>query len=150
MIEDHFGLYRCLRDARVKYLIIGGVASIAYGVPRTTNDLDIFLKPDLDNCHNFLSALKEVPLGTAYLTTAEDLSRHDLTVIEDVLRLDVLTKVKGIAFDECWRRRAVKKIAGIAVNLISLDDLIRSKSVVGRKIDRDDIRLLRKIKRQTY
>lgn len=149
MVEDHLRLYRCLRDARVEYLIIGGVASIAYGVPRTTNDLDIFLKPEHDNCAKFLHALKKAGLGTAYLTTAEKLSRNDLTVIEDVIRLDVLTRAKGIAFDECWKRRAVKRINEVPVNFISLDDLIRSKSAVRRRIDRDDILLLKKIKRQT-
>jgi len=146
-VEEHLRLYKSLKKEGVKYIVIGGAAAIAYGVPRTTNDLDLFIEPTLDNCKRFLTALQEAGLGTAFLTNAKKLAETELTIIDDIIRLDILTKVKGLTFKESWNDRVKKEISNIAINFISLDDLIKSKNSVGRKIDKDDIKLLRKIKR---
>lgn len=146
MIKDHLKLYKFLKKEKVKYIVIGGVAAIAYGVPRTTNDIDIFIEPTVENCGRLLKAMKEAGLAAVTLTTPLKVSKTDLTVINDFLRIDIMTKVKGLKFDNCWSRRKIKKVNSIPVNFISLHDLILSKSEVGRKSDKDDIRLLRRIK----
>lgn len=145
MIEDHLKLYKFLKKERVKYIIIGGVAAIAYGVPRTTNDIDIFIEPTVDNCRRLLKAMEEAGLATAALTTPQKVSRTDLTVVNDIMRMDIMTKAKGLNFDATWRRRKVKKVDGVPINFISLQDLILSKSKVARKCDKDDIKILKKI-----
>jgi len=147
VVEDHLRLYRCLKKEGVKYIVIGGVAAIAYGVPRTTNDIDIFIKPTVKNCENLLKALEGTGLVTAYLTTAQKLSEAELTIIEDVIRMDILTKAKGLDFEKCWNKRVVKKISGVPVNFIALNDLIQAKKSVGRKIDIEDVHILKKIRR---
>ena len=139
MIEDHLKLYRCLKKENVKYVVIGGVAAIAYGVPRTTNDIDIFVEPTVQNCERLLKAMKGAGLSTALLTTSKKVSETELTVINDIIRLDILTKVKGLEFDRAWGNRAVKKMNGIQINFISISDLIRSKDKAARGIDKDDI-----------
>ena len=146
MIEDHLKLYRCLKKEDVKYMVIGGIAAIAYGVPRTTNDIDIFVKPSIENCTRLLAALKKAGFGTAFLTTAQKISENELTVMEDILRIDILTEVKSLEFDKCWKRRKEKKIYGVTVNFISLGDLIKSKRAVLRIADKEDIKILKKIK----
>jgi len=147
MVKDHLRLYRFLKKEKVKYIIIGGVAAIAYGVPRTTNDIDIFIKPTIDNCERLLRAMEQTGLTTAALTTPQKISNTDLTIINDFIRIDIMTKVKGLKFDDCWKRRKIKKVERAPVNFISLDDLIVSKAEVARKLDKDDIKLLKRIKR---
>jgi len=148
MVEDHLKLYRSLKKEKVKYIIIGGVAAIAYGVPRTTNDIDIFIEPTAENCRRLLKAMNKAGLVTATLTTPLKVSKTDLTVINDFIRMDIMTKVKGLKFDDCWARRKIKKVNSVPVNFISLQDLILSKSKVARKSDKDDISLLRRIKKE--
>lgn len=147
MIEEHLKLYRFLKKEAVRYIVIGGAAAIAYGVPRTTNDLDIFIDPAMENCKKFLKALKETGLGTAFLTSAEKISRTELTIIEDVIRIDVMTRVKGLDFEKSWNSKIVKEISGVPINFISLSSLIKSKKAAARRIDKDDIKILTKIKK---
>lgn len=146
MVKDHLRLYRFLKKERVKYIVIGGVAAIAYGVPRTTNDIDIFIEPTIANCAGLLKAMSAAGLTTAALTTPQKVAHTDRTVVSDFIRIDIMTKVKGLEFDSCWRRRKVKAVNGVPVNFISLDDLIISKAKVARMSDREDIKLLRRIK----
>lgn len=145
MIEDHLKLYKSLNKHRVRYLIIGGVATIVYGVPRTTLDIDIFIEPSLQNAEKLLKAFKDADLGTASLTTSQKLINNELTVFEDYIRLDVFTKVKGIQFKRAWNRRVIKKIESIPIKFASLKDIISSKKASKRHLDKEDLRILKQL-----
>ena len=58
---------------RVKYVVIGGIASILHGVPRATFDLDVLIEASPENARHLLDALLDAGLGTASLTTPEDI-----------------------------------------------------------------------------
>lgn len=147
MIGDHLKLYRSLNKNRVKYLVIGGIACAIYGSPRVTLDLDIVIAPTLKNAEALLKALREAGFGTAELTTAEKISSTELTIVNDYIKMDILTKAKGIDFSACWKRRTVKNVKAVKVNLISLKDLILVKKAVNREIDRYDLKILKKLGR---
>jgi predicted nucleotidyltransferase len=134
-----------LNANRVKYLVIGGIACAIYGSPRATLDLDIVIEPTIENARALLKALKEAGFGTAFLTTAEKIASTELNILNDYIKMDILTKAKGVDFDKCWKRREVKTIEGVRVNLISLADLTAVKKAVNRPIDRYDIKILKKI-----
>lgn len=146
MEEAHLNLYRSLNKNKVKYLIIGGMAAIIYGSPRLTKDLDIFIESTIDNAQKLLIALKEIGFATAELTTAIKIMENEVTIFKDYIRLDVLTKVKGIEFSKVWPKRLSRRIDGVKVYLINIDDLILSKKSVARQIDLEDVKALRKIK----
>lgn len=149
MIREYLKLYKCLNKSRVKYLIIGGIAAIIYGVPRTTLDIDIFIEPSLANAKRLLKALKDAGFGTAHITTPEKIIGNEISVFEDYLRLDVITKPKGLIFDKAWKNREIKKIKGINIKLASIKDVIKSKKASKRNIDKDDIRILQDILRKS-
>jgi len=146
MFESHLALYRSLKRNKVEYLIIGGVACGIYGSPRATKDLDIFIRPTLENAKRLLEALKRAGFGTVYLTTPEKIIANEINIFEDIIRLDVLTKVKGLVFDTAWRRRQIEYLKGVKINLVSLGDLMKSKGASKRLIDKEDIKILKKIK----
>ena len=77
MIKDYLRLYKSLNKNRVKYLIIGGIACIIYGVPRTTLDIDIFIEPSLKNAEKLLKALRNAGFGTARLTTPQKIIKNE-------------------------------------------------------------------------
>jgi len=148
MLEKHLALFRSLRRNKVEYLIIGGIACGIYGSPRATKDLDIMIRPSLENAKRLLAALKEAKFGTAYLTSPEKILANEINIFEDIIRLDVLIKVKGLIFDRAWQKRQVRSLRGIKINIISLDGLIKSKQAAARIIDKEDIKILKKIKKQ--
>lgn len=145
MLEDHLRLYKYLAKNKVRYLLIGGAAVVIYGVPRSTLDIDIAIAPDLRNAERLYKALEEAGFGTIHLTTAEKILENELTVLNDFIRLDILTKPKALDFEKAWKNRKIKKIKGIPVILASVPDIIRCKNAVGRITDKEDIKVLRKL-----
>lgn len=73
MIQKLKGVFRCLDDHEVKYVVIGGIAAVLHGVPRTTFDLDVLIEATVENAGRLLLALLEAGWGTAALTTPEEI-----------------------------------------------------------------------------
>jgi predicted nucleotidyltransferase len=142
VIGPHLQLFKSLNDHDVEYLLIGGVAAIAYGIPRGTKDIDIFLEPTEENAARCLVALKAVGFGTAELTTAEEICQTEVTIMKDVVRLDILTRVKGIAFEEAYRNRVFFEVDDVHIPALSKADLITTKKAAGRKGDLEDVEIL--------
>ena len=149
LIDRHLRLYRSLSVHRVKYLLIGGVACGVHGSPRATVDIDLLIEPTERNAKRLLAALSAAGFGTASLTTPDRVAAHELSVFEDWVRVDVLTRAKGLAFDVAWSRRVDRRLGGVTIHLVSLDDLIRSKRVAGRPVDLADVAVLRQVRQRS-
>lgn len=142
MLNQLRGVYSSLRKHKVKYVTIGGIAAILHGVPRATFDLDILIEATPKNTQRLLDALLDAGLGTASLTTAEEVLAHEITIFRDRVSVDVQTKTPGITFSEVWERRQVMKYGRTSFDVLSKEDLIASKLAAGRAKDLEDIRLL--------
>jgi hypothetical protein len=127
----------------VKYLVIGGVAAVLHGVPRSTFDLDILIEATAENAQCLLDAMMDVGLGTAALTSVDDLLAHEITIFKDWVRIDVQTATPGIHFDAAWQKREVMQYTGQAFYVVSREDLMASKLAAGRTVDLEDVRLLK-------
>jgi hypothetical protein len=126
----------------VKYLVIGGIASILHGVPRATFDLDILIEASPDNGRRLLDAFLDAGLGTATLTSVEDLLEHEITIFKDRVRIDVQTSTPGLSFQDAWERRETMSYQEQEFQVVSKKDLISSKRAAGRPVDLEDVRLL--------
>ena len=135
-------VFKSFQKNDVKYVVIGGVASVLYGVPRVTFDLDILIEASADNAQKLLNALAEAGFGTATLTTANDVASHEITVFNDKVRIDVQTSTPGITFDNAWLRRKTINYHGQDFFILSKQDLIASKRACKRAVDLEDVRLL--------
>ena len=113
-----------------------------YGVPRATFDLDILIDPTIENAQHLLDALSDAGLGTASLTTAEEVLAHEITIFRDVVRIDVQTFTPGIHFDQAWTEREEMDYAGQQFFVVSRRHLIASKRAAGRERDMEDVKLL--------
>ena len=91
----------------VRYVVIGEIAAVLHGVPRATFDLDILIEATPANAQRLLDALAGIGMGTAHLTTADDLLAHEITIFQDRVRIDVQTSTPGVTFAEAWRDRLV-------------------------------------------
>lgn len=128
-------------DAReVRYLIVGGYAVAAHGHPRFTKDLDVWVWLDEQNAHRLVDALEDFGFGSLGLTAADFL--EDGIVVQlgyPPKRIDILTRVDGVEFDPCWRRRVEVEIGGQRIPFISADDLVANKRASGRPQDVADV-----------
>lgn len=135
-------VFASFQKHRVKYLVIGGVASVLHGVPRATFDLDISIDPTPENAANLLAAMMEANLGTAELITAEEVLANEITIFQDRVRIDVQTSTPGLVFADAWKNRETMKYQGQEFYVVSKNDLIASKKAAGRPVDLEDVRLL--------
>jgi hypothetical protein len=135
-------VFSSLQRHKVRYIVIGGIAAVLHGVPRATFDLDILIDANSDNAKNLLDALLEARLGTAALTTAEELLSQEITIFKDRVRIDVQTSTPGLKFEEAWERRETMEFQKQKFYVASRKDLISSKRAAGRPIDLEDVRLL--------
>ncbi len=131
-----------LRKHDVRYVAIGGVAAIVHGVPRSTFDLDIMIRADLENARRLLDALLEAGLGTAALTDPDSLIRQEITIFQDYVKIDVQTRTPGLEFESAWSRRQAISYKELHLLVVSKEDLIASKRAAGRPVDLEDVRLL--------
>jgi hypothetical protein len=143
MSRDFGEMLSALSAAGVDFIIVGAHALAAHGIPRATGDLDIWVRPTHDNAERTLDALRQfgAPL---FDLTVDDLTRPD-TVFQMGMppaRIDILAGITGVTFDEAWSRRILVEVEGLSVPVLSKEDFIANKRLVGRPKDRADLALL--------
>lgn len=136
-----------LQSEGAAFLVVGAHALAVHGVIRTTGDLDVWVRPDSENAQRVWRALAGfgAPVEAMGLTL-QDLSTPG-TVYQVGLppkRIDILTEISGVEFDEAWESRIVQKADGLTIPFLSRQDLLRNKQASGRTKDLADIELLRK------
>ena len=135
-------VFRSFQQHDVRYVVIGGIASVLHGVPRATFDLDILIEATPRNAKCLLEALLDAGLATALLTSVEDLLANEITIFKDRLRIDVRTSTPGVRFADAWNRRKTVSYQGQEFFILCREDLIASKRAAGRDVDLEDVRLL--------
>lgn len=135
-------VFESLNEHEVRYLVIGGIAAVLHGVPRATFDLDLLIDANAENAQRLLDALTAAGLGTAALTTADEVLANEITVFKDRVRIDVQRSTPGLEFAAGWSRRIEMRHAGQRFFVVSRHDLIASKRAAGRPVDLEDVRLL--------
>jgi len=95
-------VFKCLKEHKVKYLVIGGIAAVLYGVPRATFDLDILIQATPGNVRKLLGALLQVGLYTASMTSVDEVLATEVTVFKDRVQIDVQTSTPGLEFKRAF------------------------------------------------
>ncbi len=135
-------VFRCLHVHDVRYVVIGGIAAIVHGVPRTTFDVDLLIEATEPNAARLLKALEAAGIGSAALTTPQQLLAHEITIFKDIVRVDVQTSTPGLSFADAWHRRVEREVSGVPYWILSKPDLIAAKRAAGRPKDIEDVRVL--------
>lgn len=127
----------------VEYIIVGAHALAAHGHVRATKDLDVWVRPDSDNAKRVLKALKEFGTPLHGLTEADLATPGTVFQIGmPPLRIDVITAIDGVSFDEAWPARLLAKFADQPAAVLSREHLIRNKRASGRTQDMADLEWL--------
>jgi hypothetical protein len=143
MNRDFVEMLSALSGAGARFLIVGAHALAAHGAPRATGDLDIWIQATQENAVRVLAALRQ--FGAPLF----DLSENDLCAPDTVFqiglppsRIDVLTGISGVVFDDAWERRMEIAIGDLRVGTIGRSDFIANKKASGRPKDLLDLELL--------
>lgn len=136
-----------LNTKNVRYVIVGAWALAFHGRPRYTGDLDVFVARDPANADRLMSVIDAFGFGQTGIER-EDFLQEDYVIQlgQAPNRLDLLTGISGLTFEEAWQERESGNLSGIDVNFISREHLIRNKQAAGRDKDLGDVKLLEKTK----
>jgi hypothetical protein len=146
--KDYKEMLQSLRDSDVKFLVVGAYALGAYGYPRATGDLDIWVMAAADNSEKIYCALKAfgAPLHQIDKTTFAG-SGVIFQIGVAPRRIDIITHIDGVDFNIAYENRQELDIDGIPVPFICKTDLIKNKLSTGREKDRlDAMQLQSKLK----
>ncbi len=147
--EGLIEFWKSLNDNNVLYIMIGGFAVNMHGYTRATNDIDVWIKDELQNKRNLGKAME--------ICGYADLSWEEIQFIPGWTNfyvgpgvvLDIMISMKGlenISFDEAYKIANFADINGIQVPFLHINQLIANKKAVNRSKDQIDVIELEKIK----
>ena len=132
-----------LSDAKIDFLLVGAYAVAAHGHPRATGDLDLWVRPDAETAPKVYRVLAEFGAPLHDLTV-DDLATPGMVfqIGIEPSRIDILTAISGVAFDDAWENKLNIELDDIKLNIIGRDDLIVNKRACGRPKDIADAETL--------
>ncbi len=124
----------------VEFLLVGAYALAAHGYPRATGDMDIWIRCSEANARRIWQALQRFGAPLTDLTL-DDLKTPDTVFQIGVAprRIDILTSIDGVEFDEAWPRRQLIEVEGQRLAVISRVHLLQNKKASGRPKDLADV-----------
>lgn len=133
-----------LNSRGVEYVVVGAHALAYYSTPRYTGDFDILVRPSQVNARRIYQVICDFGFADTGLET-NDFSLEDRVVQLGVPpnRIDILTSITGVTFEEIWREKVAVDVDSLTLNLISKEHLIKNKSALGRPKDLSDLDALK-------
>jgi len=148
--DDFLDLLHVLNEEGVEFLVVGAHALAAHGVVRASGDLDVLVRPTRDNALLVVRALRKFGAPLEQHGVGADDFEQEGTVYQLGLpprRIDLLTKVSGLTFDEAATGDQEVGIAGVTFRVPSAEALLVNKRSSGRDKDLDDVRRLEAVLR---
>ncbi|MCC7195442.1 MAG: hypothetical protein IT356_07805 [Gemmatimonadaceae bacterium] len=157
---DIEAIARALNDASVPFIVVGGLAVIAHGYGRLTQDVDLVVRLDTEairRAFRALSALGYAPVVPVTVDVFSDAAQRARLIAEKNMtvlsfhsdahretRVDVFAS-EPFDFADEFRHALVEEVApGVPIRIVRLSTLIRLKRTAGRPQDLADIDELRR------
>jgi hypothetical protein len=124
----------------VRFLVVGGYALAAHGLPRATGDFDVWVWGDTDNAVRIVRSLDEFGFVGLNLSV-DDFNRADVVVQlgDPPHRVDIMTSIDGVDFARAGERQVLIEVDGQSIPIISREDLVTNKRAAGRPQDVADV-----------
>jgi hypothetical protein len=143
--DDFLDILRALVESEAEFVVVGAHAMALHGVPRSTGDLDVLVRPTPENAQRVLEALEVfgAPVQAHGVTQADLEAQGNVYQIGlPPRRIDLMTGLSGVDFEEAWSSRIEVEIDGMRIPFLGLETLRRNKQATGRDKDLLDLRLL--------
>lgn len=149
-MNRHFvEMLRALRDEGVEHVVIGAHALAAHGHVRATVDIDIWVRPTLENAGRTWKALRRFRAPLTKMREADFAQPEVLYQIgAPPNRVDIMTSVTGLVFEEAWTRRMTAMFDDVEAPVLGWDDVRLAKQAAGRLKDLADLEELDRLRAQ--
>jgi hypothetical protein len=147
-MTDFAGLIRTLADARVDFILVGGVAATVHGSARLTRDVDVVYARTPENLRRLVEGLaayapylRGAPEGLPFQWDVDTLQRGlNFTLTTRLGDLDLLGELTGGGgFEHLEEHASHVCLFDRDVRCLDLDWLIRVKRAAGRPRDLEAI-----------
>lgn len=151
MLEDQIDLLSAFNAHGVEYVVVGGHAVNMYTQPRTTKDLDVFIRGSEENGKAVYRALAQFGAPLGGVTPSDFIDKPDqmFQVGVEPARIDIMQSIPGVSFQEVWEGAVDGFVEGMPVRFISREHLIINKLAAGRPRDIGDVDEIRKFARNS-
>lgn len=143
--DDFRDMLRALVESGAQFLVVGAHALALHGVPRSTGDLDVLVRPTPENAQCVMDALEifGAPLQAHGVMQADfEAPGNVYQVGLPPRRIDLMTSLSGVEFEEAWNSRVEIEIDDNQIPFLGLEALRQNKQATGREKDLLDLRLL--------
>jgi hypothetical protein len=138
-----------LADARVEFVLVGGVAVTLHGYARLTEDVHILIARSPENVARLLDCLARYGEGFARELSAADFTDEEgaIRIVEETeqSQLDVFTRMTGLTFEDLSADALIFEVAGRRILYASKAALLRLKENSPRDKDKLDAIALRRL-----
>jgi len=139
--RDLKNFLRLLTAHEVQFMLVGAHAIAFHAFPRNTGDIDFWVRKSRENAERILAALDEFGFGALGLTIDDLIDPNKAIQFgREPNRIDILTFLTGLEFDDCMTRAVAATYEGIPVKVIGFDDLVANKKATGRGKDILDVK----------
>lgn len=121
----------------VRYLFFGKSGAILLGFSDTTQDVDLYVEKESENCEKLVEALLELGFRLTDKEQEEIKRGKDFVQLrKGPFDVDLIFAPDGIeSFGDAWKRRLERHGFPVA----SIDDIVRSKQAANRQKDRESL-----------
>ena len=153
-MNPYLEILKKLNVSGIKYVVVGlfgiNFYSDSAATSFSTNDLDVFIDPTVDNVKRSCHCLKEMDMNLSFKTGKETVKEYSdkdlLTVVRERkvivasdqygIVVEFLLQISGLTFSEINNNAKIFNVEGIPVRVGKLEDLLLSKRIAGRKKDK--------------
>jgi len=136
---DYRDILSAFSEENVEYLLVGAYALAAHGHVRATGDIDLWVRASEGNAARIMNALAR------FGAPLHQIEAHDFEATGTVFqigvvprRVDILTSIDAVEFEEAWPQRQEVEVAGLKVPVIGRYHLLQNKRATGRPQDLAD------------
>lgn len=150
--EDFVDFLEALSEHQVEHLVVDAFAMAVHGVARSTGDIDVWVRPEANNATRLVAALEAFGAPLTAHGVDEGTFLRPGVVYQIGLppsRIDILTRIDGVSFDEAWEARATARFGDLEVPVLGLDEWRANKAATGRDKDIADLALLDEVFKKT-
>ena len=123
-------------------IYLGGYSVILHGYSRTTGDLDLWVARSAENYSRLEQAFYRFGMPMFDMTATNFLHQPQFDVFtfgRPPVAIDIITELKGLAFEQAWPAAKLVVVEGLPMRLIHYQHLVQAKQAAGRPRDQNDL-----------
>lgn len=147
-LEIHRLTLEKLVEKKVDFMLVGGYAVNYHGYNRVTGDMDLWVRPDNENKHLLLAALRDLDFdeeGMAEVKSWDFTTPKLFKIWPEPFQTEFMTHISGVTYSVAKGTAIHADFDGLIIPVIHIQNLIINKKATNRLKDQADVEYLQKI-----